>query len=255
MKIHVNTQKLVNLFWIVLIALHSIGLMARGGNYLVGHKYDRLVHLVDTSEEANIPTWFSVELFFISAVLLLVIAMTKKSAGDRWARHWKWLSVIFFYLSLDDLAQLHETMIIPLRTALHTSGVFYYAWIIVYIPLCLVVGLLYLKFVFSLPHNVRDRVIVAGTVFITSKLPVEMMKGYFHEAHIDHLPVFPLLTTVAELGKAVGLVLFISALWGYVKSQPDLSSISFQFVPSPGPDACEAEPQRTGDKANTIASV
>ncbi len=255
MKLQIYTKEIVKWLWVVLIALNLIGFAAKAINYLLGHKYDHFVRLVDVSEEANITTWFSVELFFISAVLLLLIALAKKSTGDRWARHWSWLSIIFFFLSLDDVAQLHEMTIKPLRSALHTAGIFYYAWVIIAIPFCLFLGLLFLRFVFNLPCNIRIRFIVAGAIFITGQVFVEMIEGNYIGVHVGPVPVYPVLTTIEELGKYVGLVIFISALGTYIASQADMSSISLKFAPAAGEDACEAGLEGSAGKKDTIASI
>lgn len=255
MEIHINKRKIVNWFWIILIALNLIGFAAKAINKLLGHKYDHFVRLVDVSEEANLTTWFSVELFFVSAVLLLLIAMAKKTTGDRWARHWTWLSVIFFALSIDDLAQLHEMTIKPLRATLHTSGLFYYSWVVIAIPLCLFTGLMFLRFVLSLPRDTRIRFIVAGTIFITGNILVEMVSGVCINKHLGSVPIYPIVTSLEELGKYAGLVLFISALGTYMTTQPEMRSISWKFASLPGPDACEAEPTRVVDEENAVAAV
>lgn len=230
MELHLNRRLIVNWLWIILITLNSIGFAAKVINHLLGDKYELFVRLVDVSEEANLTTWFSVELFFVSALLLLFIAMAKRRMGDRWAGHWTSLSLILFFLSIDDMAQLHEMTIRPLRDALHTSGIFYYAWVIIAIPLCLLLIFVFRKFLLSLPRHVRIGFVVAGAVFITGNVFVEMLSGYYIGAYVGSVPVYPLLTTIEELGKHAGLVLFISALGTYITSQPEMNSTSLKIV-------------------------
>lgn len=242
MKIEVNTKKAVRWLWIVLIVLNSIGFAAKAINYVLGHKYDKLVRLVDVSEEANLTTWFSVELFFISAILLAVIDMAKNTAGDRWARHWTWLSVIFLYMSIDDAAQLHEVVDKALRADFHTSGFLYYPWVIVAIPFCLFLGLAYIRFIRHLQRDIRTRFICAGAIFVTSQIFVEMLTGGFIGVHAGPVPVYPILTSLEELGKYVGLVIFIQGLGNYIAADPQISPVYLNIV-SPGAIAGQSDPE------------
>lgn len=233
MQVKICTRKIVNWLWIVLILLNLIGFAAKAVNFLLGHKYNTVVSLVDTSEEMNLPTWFSVELFFVCALLLLLLAAVKKHTGDRWSHYWKSLSIIFFCLSIDDLVGIHEKLNPVVRAALHTSGLFYYGWLVIAIPLCAAAGFLFMRFVLNLSHSFRARVIAAGAVFLAAKIFVEMLKGYYLDVHVGRWPVFPFLTTVGQLGKHVGVLMFISAICGYMKTQPEFSPIGLQFACSP----------------------
>jgi hypothetical protein len=84
---------------------------------------------------------------------------------------------------------------------------------------------------------------------------VEMVEGFFLDTRVGSVPIYPILTSIEELGKYAGLVLFISALGTYMTTQPDMVSISWKFASSPEPAAREAEPERTVVENNTIAPV
>jgi len=90
--------------------------------------------LFETAAEANIISWFSSLLLLIAGALLLLIARVETHSADTYARHWKILAWVFFFLSMDETASLHEELIVPLRNAIGTSGIFYFAWVIVAIP-------------------------------------------------------------------------------------------------------------------------
>ena len=85
----------------------------------IGHSYDyktKLLHyftlLFNLDKENNVPTLFSFLLFFTCGILLNLIGRVKKQSHQA---HWKFLSLVFFYLSADEIFEIHEKMIGPLR--------------------------------------------------------------------------------------------------------------------------------------------
>jgi hypothetical protein len=66
---------------------------------------------------------------------------------------WIILSIIFLFLSVDNISSIHERLATPTRYLLGTSGFLYYAWVIPYsMALCVFVPL-YSKFLLSLPKK------------------------------------------------------------------------------------------------------
>ncbi len=112
-----------------------------------------LVDTFDMNFENNVPTFLSAFMLVATAVLLTVIA--SQSTADRYAGYWKWLAIIFTFMAIDEDASLHELLIEPVRDLLAVTGPLYFAWIIPYALAVLVIGLLYLKFVWSLPARTR----------------------------------------------------------------------------------------------------
>ena len=82
-------------------------------------------------KEKNIPSAYSACSLVLCALLLGYIARAKRTVQLP-SRHWWILAIIFVFLGLDEYVKIHERLTIPLRQALHASGVLYYAWIIPY---------------------------------------------------------------------------------------------------------------------------
>ena len=211
------------------IFLNFIGLAARVIERLLGYNNTELVRLVDVSEEANITSWFSSSLLLFSAIILLLIARLKLVEKDTYARHWAFLSFIFFFLSLDETASLHELTIRPLRSLFSTTGIFYYAWVIVAIPIVLSIGFLYLRFVFSLPGNTRNNFILAGFLFIVGAVGFEMVEGLYRHSEIAGMYLSSIFVTIEELLENLGVVVFIVALLAYIKLQPNWNNNFFEI--------------------------
>ena len=105
--------------------------------------------------EGNIPTLYSFWALLFSSVLLGAIAYVKNLDSDRYKHHWKVLSFIFLYLSFDEMCQVHEYLIAPMRKLLNATGFFYFAWIVPFGFLVAIFLFSYTKFLFHLPVSTK----------------------------------------------------------------------------------------------------
>jgi hypothetical protein len=166
----------------------------------------------DLEGEGNFSTWYSSTTLLLCAVLLWLIAYSRRLTGDRWAGHWKLLSVVFVFASIDEVAMMHEALTDPLHDFLHTSGIFYYAWVIVALPVVLGLGLVSLRFLASLPRRLRIEFLAAGAIFLTGALGLEMVEGVIATHHGEAtLPMF-LVRWLEEVLEMSGVLFFASTL-------------------------------------------
>jgi len=212
------------------LTLNLIGLAARALEKLLGYDNTVFVRFVDVSREANITSWFSSVLLLIGALLILLIARLKNLEKDTFARHWAFMAYVFFYLSLDEAARIHEATIEPLRTLLNTSGIFYYAWVIIAIPVLLILAIFYAKFVISLPGKTRNQFILAAVLFLSGALGLEMLGGFWFDVEVNGLYLSSILITFEELLENLGVVVFISALLTYIQMQSAWKTIQGEVV-------------------------
>src|SRR5690348_9847197 len=64
--------------------------------------------LLSLSYEQNIPTWYTSALLLACSLLLAVISAGARAKNDPFTNHWRGLAVAFLYISLDEVAELHE---------------------------------------------------------------------------------------------------------------------------------------------------
>jgi len=147
--------------------------------------------------EMGVPAWFSTVLLFVAGERLWRIASTEKAAGSRWSRHWRLLSVTFVYLSLDELTEIHEQAILPVRAVLHTSGVLTFAWVVVAVPLVAVFGLVYLRFLRAQSSVLRWTFVLSAVVYLGGAVGMEMAGSPVYDA-----AAVPVVTTVVTDGGA-----------------------------------------------------
>lgn len=170
--------------------------------------------------ENNIPSWYASCALFLCAFLLGVIGVTKQHEHAPRSRQWFGLAVIFLYLSLDEAASLHE-MVIPLgRTVLNdvgvSSGYLHFAWVIFGIIAVSIVGFSYLKFLRALPRATGRLFLIAGLLYVSGALGVEMFGAKVaSQGEMDSM-FYAVLVAVEEGLEMFGIVLFIYALLSYM---------------------------------------
>jgi len=210
---------------------------------------DRIVPLFDFDDEGNFPTLFSTLLLLACAGLMLLIGLSRRAQGARDGGYWLFLAAIFAYLGIDETVKLHERLIVLIRDALGTSGVLFFAWVIPYGLAALVLGLIYLRFVWRLPTRVRTLVLLAGGLYVAGALGMEMIGGaYFDMRNGEKDVVFALMTTLEETLEMVGLTVFIYAMLTYIDTA--LGGISLQIAPAAAEMArIQAQDARAGQPA------
>ncbi|MFC1961111.1 hypothetical protein ACFLYO_10415 [Chloroflexota bacterium] len=202
-----------------------------------------LIDLFSVNVENSIPTWYSTVLLLFSAILLALIAHTKWIRHDLYRRHWAGLVVIFLYLSIDEGVAIHEYLADPLFYAFNTSGYLFFGWQIVAVPLVIVFGLVYVRFLFDLPPAIRHGFIGAAVIYTGGALFVEgLSASYLYNQNNVINFTYLAIATVEETFEILGVVNFISVLLTYMRHEQAYFAVSWsanevppEGIPSPGP--------------------
>lgn len=194
---------------------------------------DTFVSLFNVDGEANITSLYSAFALLLCSILLTMIAYANKIAGDRYGRHWRALSIIFLFLSLDELISIHERTHAPLQSALNTTGFLYFAWVIpgaIFVLICL---LAFLRFLTHLPAKTQRLFLIAGTLFIAGAIGMEMVGGYLSDLYGEQNMTFAMIQTIEEFLEMLGIVVFIYALLSYMSSYMKGVSLRVQLTVEP----------------------
>jgi hypothetical protein len=246
MAFAIYTKTIVRFLIVAVLLITLAGLAARFALYMWGDKaFLDPLELLDVGEEQSIPTWFESMMFMLCSILLAVVAVTKRQRGERYGLHWGVLSIIFLYLSLDEVATIHEALGAALERLLrHTTGfeaggAISYFWVVPGIAFVLVVALAYVRFLLHLPRTTRRLFLFAGAVFVLGALGVEMLTAEVMSASgpiadwivstsgdmVDRgtanaVPTIlkGLQTSGEEMLEMLGLAAFIYALLAYMRS-------------------------------------
>lgn len=137
-----------------------------------------LIHpLFDVGAEANIPTWFSSILLFIIGLCAFIFYTKSNAVLVRYkvfTYFWLIFSLLYFYLSLDEVASLHEwtSKIIERKT---------YRWVYLYAPFLLTLFIyfyLYFRFESPLQTQLRNWVLFGMLISAFGGLGLELSHRY-----------------------------------------------------------------------------
>ena len=168
---------------------------------------ERLWPLLSLSAEGNVPTWLASSLLLGSAVIAGTIA-NQLGARAPWRRHWWGVALALGWVSLDEVAGLHE----HLGGHLDTGGVLYFDWVIWAAAIVCVLAVIYLPFLRALASPARGRLIIAAVVFVSGALLLELPLGWWTaRAGVDSLG-YALIDWVEETLELVGSSLALVAL-------------------------------------------
>jgi hypothetical protein len=232
MKLTIGVRHIIIWLFVLVLLVNALGIFGRTVEELLGYEgTSRVVRLFHVGLEGNITTWFSSILLLSSAALLAVIALGKRRLGQPYVGHWLGLALIFLYLSIDEAARVHELTIDPLREAFNPSGVLYYAWVIVAIPLVLLFALLYLRFLLALPRTTQLLFVAAGAMYVFAALGMDMIGGLVLTSDLESSAIIAdALVILEEFSENAAVALFISALLLYMKQDWELHEITLDLV-------------------------
>lgn len=172
-----------------------------------------LLRLFDLNQELNIPTWYEGILLFSSGLILYNLSRYKESLISK---YFKALAIIFVFLSLDEVSAIHEDISMYVGNYLHASGIFFFAWVILAMPLLAVLLIWLIPFLKKLPRQISMAMILAGAMYVFGAIVVEMIGGKYAEQFFQHNLTFNTLSTLEEALELIGSTLFVSTLY-YLK--------------------------------------
>ncbi|MGQ0624080.1 MAG: hypothetical protein ACT4PP_05405 [Sporichthyaceae bacterium] len=188
---------------VVLSAFLTVYSLNRLGVDLAGIK-----GAVDIGGENNIPTWWN-------GLLLLSVAVTAIAAARRAAepaqRHAWWvIAAAGGYLTLDELAQLHERLNEPVRS----TGISLptYAWLLPGVVLAGAGAVILVRAGRHLPVFTARRLGLALGVFACGALGMEALNGLVSGRWLDLELLFAAGTTIEESLEMLACVLAVTAI-------------------------------------------
>ncbi len=195
-----------------------LGSLMEVSYYILEHK--RLLGALrqfSLSEEANIPTWYSALLLLSCSVTLALITNTQNAREQGYRRHWLILSLIFLYISMDEISVIHEMTIKPLRYTFDLTGIFHYSWVIPAAVLMAIFLVSYIGFLRHLPASSRNRFIISGLVYVGGAFGTELIIGY-HWTTVGEGISSGMLNVLQESMEMCGSSLFLSSLLRHLEA-------------------------------------
>ena len=184
-----------------------------------------LARLFNLGGTANIPTWYKAVLLMFASVALFFVFLLSRRQRDPFSRYWRDLGVIFFALSIDEVAVIHRGIGRAITTMLETRGVLFFGWVILATVFVVLLVVVYARFLRSLPVMPRWLFIGSGSVYVLGALIMKYVEGWYVTS-IGRLDVLYItLTAGRQLFQMIGVVVFLYALLSYLRHNTDADLI------------------------------
>lgn len=202
-------------FSTLLVFMHILGLVSRfayGYDHLKG-----LIPLFNLELEKNIPTVFSSFLALTcSAVLFITVKLERNNT--QFKRYWAGLCFIFLFIAVDEIVGFHEMTMSISRDFFNASGLLYYAWTIPAGIIVIIIGAIYLKFLFLLNNPVRILFIISGLIYVSGAIGVELFEGAINELGGYMSLNYLILVTIEEAMEMLGLCIFLYGILKFLEN-------------------------------------
>jgi hypothetical protein len=193
------------------------------------HEEQIISRYFNFDEESNLPSLYSALALGFCSYLLALINTIQKAQQSKYAKYWKALSLIFLGLAIDEACSLHELSIPLLRGAINAKGVLYFTWVIPAFFLLIVFLIAFRKFIQNLPTKTKTLFILAGIVYVSGALGMELIGGYIADSSGYNNMVYGMASSMEELLEMLGIVIFINGLLSYIQSQFTELQFSLSF--------------------------
>lgn len=225
--VSVQPKKIIVFLGLVVGALFAANIIVNIGKLLTDGNLFGLGPLFDLKAEQNIPTFFSGLLLILNAGLFAATWMLfRRFSGREYA--WLGFSALFLFLAFDELFQVHEQLIEPMRNTMDATGIFYFAWVLVYGVAVLAIAALFLPRWWRLEPRSRWWLAASGVVYLTGAIAFEMAGGAVYEASGGQGgAVYALFYTVEETLEMVGLVMLTYTLLNLINSVAPALQLDF----------------------------
>ena len=213
MQIRVNPNQIAMAFLSVVTVLAVInGVLLFFYFYLGDDHLFGLVDHFDLAIEGNVPTLYSAVAILSCSALLALITHINWRKPDANRFYWLGLTILFLFLGIDEGTAIHEQIGSFLDNYFDARGALYFFWVVPYGIATLSLGLVYLKFVWTLPADTRWRFVLAGVMFLSGALGIEMLGAREADLHDTTTLTYSILYSLEEMLEMLGIVVFIHAL-------------------------------------------
>lgn len=218
MDILIRPKKILGILLISILFLeiaNIIGLVF----YFNDNNVNWLFNLFNIRTEGNIPAYYSSITILFASFLLCFISLFRKMYGLSYSL-WLILSIIFFYLSIDEAVQLHERVGVIMDKNFDLKGYLSWGWVIPYGILFTIFATVYFfKFLPQLPKKIFWLFIISGSIFVIGAIGIEMLgaKNYNSDNFSEVLNA--VFYSIEEFLEMLGIALFIYSLLIYINEK------------------------------------
>jgi len=208
------------IFWALLAFTATLYLLSIAGQmFRFFTPYQDMLHFAihefHLDDERNLPTYFSMGLMIASGLLMAVTGVYSIVQRKGYSAYWLLMTPIFLFLAYDDYKEIHEQLGVAIRERFTLTGFLNFAWYIPVMPVLLVLFLFYVRFLWHLPKETRNRFLAGAVIFVMGAVGLEAIGSKIINEGASFF-VFVMLANIEETVELVGLTLFVAALLDYL---------------------------------------
>ncbi len=185
--------------------------------FWVGGAYaDWIYVLFCVDEERNVPTLYSAVIILMCSLMTRRIARKPGIFPANLSFYWRALSVMLFFLFIDEAFCIHELWNGRRFKSLWPdgNGFLRFAWVIPYIALVTIVGAFFIKFLVRLPRTTRIQFIIAGCMYVFGALGMELVGSKYVTAFGFNIGYY-FLIVIEESMEMLAMIVFLRAVLNY----------------------------------------
>ncbi len=174
--------------------------------------------LFDFGLEVNIPTFFEGFLFILLAISAWFCGVSDKYKGlakKEWLP-WMLLSILLFFISLDEFTQIHEQLTDPTRELFGVGGFLYFAWIIPYAVTLLLLAFYFVPFILKLSRKTKLLIFIGTCIFVFGAIGLEMVGAVLYEAGASNHISYTIVSSLEEFFEVIGALIALKGLFNEV---------------------------------------
>jgi len=219
-QITLSINRLIRMLWLTVGVLLGMHVLLN----LVHYRFTELPWLVrqifDVDEEDSFPTWYSASALLLTAFVLWVKTSGVRGPADSWRWHWRGLAVGFVFLSIDEIAGIHETL----------NSVMTISWAVPGGIIVAALGMFYLPFLAKLERSTAIQFIIGGAIFVGGAVGVELYTERYQANDELNTLAYNLWNALEEGMEMGGVVIFLRALLLSMITDPPARTIELKLT-------------------------
>lgn len=160
--------------------------------------------------EANVPTYYNTILIFMVAQTFYLLGKVYNPEHKLVKNYFYMIAIIFVFLSIDELAGIHEWFSygLPEHLGIGGQGIFRFAWIIPYGLAVVIFGIFSIKFIRALEKTIVVKYVGAGFLYLMGVFVMEALGGWFVDRNdgVETLEYYLFFTTPEETFEMLAMI-------------------------------------------------
>ena len=207
MKYHITPKKYLSINAKIILILTTFHILTRLFINIFDLQILTIANIFLLDVERNIPTLYSGISLILSSLLLYFCSSYEVNIRKK--LNFIFISLFFLFLAADEMFMIHEIFGPIFRKILNPNSFLYFAWVVPYGILTLLVSIYFYSFIKTLPKNIFRLIILSGILFIGGELFLEMIGAYIYTQNNKELSFsYLLISSLEEIFAMLGIVLF-----------------------------------------------